>query len=606
MAVCDWQFNPNDRRKCPYEPMKVFSGIAVSPGVVTGPAMVLGSDNFRIPRKFVSRDAVDAELQRFHVALDLVCKDIKGNEQLVSSQLGAQYGAIFSAHLQMAQDPRLIREVESLIRDQSRSPEFAVSRVLRSYAEQLQKMGDRYLSERALDIFDLEKRLLRKLLGESREELRNLTEPVIILAHDLTPGETATLNTKFVLGFATEVGGHTSHTAILAGALEIPAIVGLGRCLAGISGGETVILDGDHGRVIIDPDSESLTRVQHSQARSQRVRDRLGEMGSLPAETQDGQRVTICGNIEFPEEVRQCIKRGADGIGLYRTEFLFLSGNREPSESDHYEAYCRVVEACGDLPVVIRTLDIGADKVPQLMADQFAESANPMLGLRSIRLSLRNTQMFKRQLRAILRASVHGNVRVMFPLVATLLEFRQAKMILMDVMEDLEDEGIPFQRNLPVGMMVEVPSAVILAEEFAREVDFFSIGTNDLIQYTLACDRSDPTVAHLYRSGDPSILRLIQMVLRAAEKHGKPVTVCGQMSSDPRFIPLLLGMGLRSLSATPQAIPRLKEVVRNLSISEAERISQHACSLDLARDVEHYLQGELSRLCPDLVDEVGF
>jgi phosphotransferase system enzyme I (PtsI) len=586
--------------------MKVFSGIAVSPGVVSGPAMVLGSENFRIPRKFVSRDAVDAELQRFHVALDLVCKDIKGNEQLVSSQLGAQYGAIFSAHLQMAQDPRLIREVESLIRDQSRSPEFAVSRVLRSYAEQLQKMGDRYLSERALDIFDLEKRLLRKLLGESREELQNLTEPVIILAHDLTPGETATLNTKYVLGFATEVGGHTSHTAILAGALEIPAIVGLGRCLAEISGGETVILDGDHGNIVLDPDAKSLARVKDSQARSQRVRERLGQMESLPAETQDGERVTICGNIEFPEEVRQCIKRGADGVGLYRTEFLFLSGNREPSESDHYEAYCRVVEACGDRPVVIRTLDIGADKVPQLMADQFAESSNPMLGLRSIRLSLRNTQMFKRQLRAILRASVHGNVRIMFPLVATLLEFRQAKMILMDVMEDLEDEDIPFQRNVPIGMMVEVPSAVILAEEFAREVDFFSIGTNDLIQYTLACDRSDPTVAHLYRSGDPSILRLIQMVLRAAEKHGKPVTVCGQMSSDPRFIPLLLGMGLRSLSATPQAIPRLKEVVRNLSISEAERISQHACSLDLARDVEHYLQGELSRLCPDLVDEVGF
>jgi len=214
--------------------------------------------------------------------------------------------------------------------------------------------------------------------------------------------------------------------------------------------------------------------------------------------------------------------------------------------------------------------------------------------------------MFKRQLRAILRASVHGNVRVMFPLVSSLLEFRQARMILMDVMEDLEEDGIPFQRNIPVGMMVEVPSAVILAEEFAKEVDFFSIGTNDLIQYTLACDRSDPTVANLYRSGDPSILRLIQMVLRAAEKHGKPVTVCGQMSSDPRFIPLLLGMGLRSLSATPQAIPRLKEVVRNLSMTEAVRIAQHACSLDLARDVEHYLQGELSRLCPDLVDENGF
>lgn len=586
--------------------MKVYTGIAVSPGVVTGPALVLGSENFRIPRKFVSRDAVDAELQRFHTALDHVCRDIADNEQLVSAQLGQQYGAIFSAHLQMARDPRLIREVEALIRDQARSPEFAVSRVLRSYAEQLQKLGDRYLSERALDIFDLEKRLLRQLLGESREELRNLTEPVILLAHDLTPGETATLNTKFVLGFATEVGGHTSHTAILAGALEIPAIVGLGRVLASVSGGETVILDGDHGQVIIDPDTDSLSRVRDSQARNQRVSERLGQMESLPAETQDGQRVNIFGNIEFPEEVRQCIKRGADGIGLYRTEFLFLSGNREPSESDHYDAYCRVVDACGDLPVVIRTLDIGADKVPQLMESQFSEAPNPMLGLRSIRLSLVNTPMFKRQLRAILRASVHGNVRVMFPLVSSLLEFRQARMILMDVMEDLEEDGIPFQRNIPVGMMVEVPSAVILAEEFAREVDFFSIGTNDLIQYTLACDRSDPTVANLYRSGDPSILRLIQMVLRAAEKHGKPVTVCGQMSSDPRFIPLLLGMGLRSLSATPQAIPRLKEVVRNLSMTEAVRIAQHACSLDLARDVEHYLQGELSRLCPDLVDENGF
>ena len=585
--------------------MKVYTGIAVSPGVVSGPVLVLGSENFRIPRKYVSRDAIDDELHRFHAALEHVCRDIKNNEQVVSAQLGAQYGAIFSAHLQMAQDPRLIREVEALIREQTRSPEFAVSRVLRSYAEQLEKMGDRYLCERALDIFDLEKRLLRQLLGESREELRNLTEAVIVLAHDLTPSETATLDTRFVLGFATEAGGRTSHTAILAGALEIPAIVGLGRCLAGVSGGETVILDGDNGRVIIDPDSETVARVQDMQVRSEKTSKRLGLMGSLPAETQDGQRVTICGNIEFPEEVRHCIKRGADGVGLYRTEFLFLSGNREPSESDHYDAYCRVVEACGNLPVVIRTLDIGADKVPQLLESQFSKTQNPMLGLRSIRLSLLNTPMFKRQLRAILRASIHGNVRVMFPLISTLLEFRQAKMILMDVMEDLEDEGIPFQRNIPIGMMVEVPSAVILAEEFAREVDFFSIGTNDLIQYTLACDRSDPAVANLYRSGDPSILRLIQMVLRAAEKYGKSVTVCGQMSSDPRFIPLLLGMGLRSLSATPQAIPRLKEVVRNLSISEAVRISQHASSLDLARDVEHYLQGELSRLCPDLVDTVG-
>jgi phosphotransferase system enzyme I (PtsI) len=581
--------------------MQVKTGIAVSPGVVSGPALVLGAEDFRIPRKFVKRDAVDSEIERFEHALNAVCENIGANEARVSSELGSEFGAIFTAHLQMARDPKFFKEVEARIREESHSPEHAVSTVLRRIAQQLQAMGDRYLAERALDVFDLEKRLLRQLLGESRPELSDLAAPVIILAHDLTPGETATLDRENVLGFATEVGGHTSHTAILAGALEIPAVVGLGRVLSGISAGETVILDGDHGQLVIAPDEETVLRYNAQRVRSLQVRERLGQLDSLAAETTDGRKITILGNIEFPEEVEQCMKRGAEGVGLYRTEFLYLSGNREPSESDHYEAYCRVLESCGELPVVIRTLDIGADKIPGAMQEQFADCQNPMLGLRSIRLSLRNTLLLKRQLRAILRASVHGNASVMFPLVSSLLEFRQAKMILLDVMEDLEDEGLPFQRNLPVGMMVEVPSAAILAEEFAREVDFFSIGTNDLIQYTLACDRSDPMVSALYRSGDPSILRLIRMVLEAAKRHDRPVTVCGQMSSDPRFIPLLIGIGLTSLSTTPQAIPKLKEVIRSISTSDAQRIAAHAFSLDLARDVEHYLLGELSRLCPDLV-----
>ncbi len=571
--------------------------------MVVGPALVLGSENFRIPRKYVGQDAVEAELTRFHSALDQVCTEIEGNEVLVSEKLGTQYAAIFSAHLQMARDPRMLGEVESLIRERSYSPEYAVSRFLRQHAEQMQNLGNKYLAERALDIFDLEKRLLGCLLGESREELNDLTAPIIILAHDLTPSETAQLDTDFVLGFATEVGGHTSHTAILAGALGIPAVVGLGRCLAGVSGSETVILDGDHGQVLIDPDEGSLENFRTSEAHNLRIRQRLLSLEDVQAETPDGERIHIYGNIEFPSEVGQCVKRGADGVGLYRTEFLYLGGHTEPTEDDHYQAYCRVIEACGggDRPVVIRTMDIGADKVPQRLQARFDETQNPMLGLRSIRLSLQSTPLFKVQLRAILRAAVKGNVRIMFPLVATLLEFRQAKMILMDVMEDLEDEGIEFQTEIPVGMMVEVPSAVMLAEEFAREVDFFSIGTNDLIQYTLACDRSDPSVASLYRAGDPSILRLIRIVLRAAKKHDRPVTVCGQMSSDVRFIPLLMGLGLRHLSATPHSIPRLKEVVRHVSIPDAERIAEHACSLDLARDVEHYLLGELGRLCPDLV-----
>ncbi len=581
--------------------MQVRNGIAVSPGVAVGPALVLGSENFRIPRKYVAQDAVEVEVARFRNALDQVCQEIEENESLVADKLGSQYAAIFSAHLQMARDPKLTGEVERLIRERSFSPEYAVSRYLRQHAEQLQNLGNPYLAERALDIFDLEKRLLQRLLGESREELSNLTAPVIILAHDLTPGETARLNTDFVQGFATESGGHTSHTAILAGALGIPAVVGLGRCLAGVSGGQTVILDGDHGQVLIDPDEASLENFRTSEAQNLKIRERLQSLEDVQADTQDGVHIHIYGNIEFPSEVEQCIKRGAEGIGLYRTEFLYLGGNAEPTEDDHYQAYCRVIEACGNRPVVIRTMDIGADKVPKQLKDRFDGNQNPMLGLRSIRLSLQNTSLFRIQLRAILRAAAKGNVQIMFPLVASLLEFRQAKMILMDVMEDLEDEGVEYCSDLPVGMMVEVPSAVILAEEFAREVDFFSIGTNDLIQYTLAVDRSDPAVASLYRAGDPSILRLIRTVVEAAARHDRPVTVCGQMSSDVRFVPLLVGLGLRHLSATPQSLPRLKEVIRNISIPEAERIAEHACSLDLARDVEHYLLGELGRLCPDLI-----
>jgi len=309
----------------------------------------------------------------------------------------------------------------------------------------------------------------------------------------------------------------------------------------------------------------------------------------------------LLGNIEFPEEAEHCHELGAEGIGLYRTEFLYLETDRIPTEEDHYVAYRKVVKAFPDKPVVVRTLDIGADKVPGTIKQLDTDVINPVLGLRSVRLSLRNLPLFKTQLRAVLRAAVHGDVRVMFPLISNLLEFRQARMILADVMEDLEEEGIAFRRDVPVGMMVEVPAAAMLAEEFAREVDFFSIGTNDLIQYTLAVDRADPSVASLYRSGDPSILRLVQNVVTAAARYEIPVTVCGQMSSNPMFIPLLVGMGIRHLSSTPHAIPELKEVIRNMTLGQAEQIAAHAASLDLARDVENYLRGELTRICPDLV-----
>ncbi len=581
--------------------MIVKRGIAVSPGVAIGDALVLGTEDFRIPQRFVRVDAVDAEVARFHAALDAVCREIRETERVATEQLGKQYGAIFAAHLEMTRNPQVIEEIERLIREKSYSPEFASSRVLRKYARVFQNLGDNYLAERAVDIYDLERRLLRHLLGERREELSHLRAPVLVLAHNLTPSETAHLDRKYVLGFATEVGGHTSHTAILAGALELPAVVGLGPFLSEVSGGETVIIDGHHGEVIIGPDEATLERYRDSEQRLKSFAQRLDSLRQLPAVTRDGQRIHLFGNIEFPEEVEHCTQRGADGIGLYRTEFLYLETDREPTEEDHYQAYCRVITACGDRPVVIRTLDLGADKVPGGLQQFASPRPGSVLGLRSIRLSLKNLPLFKTQLRAILRAATLGDVRIMFPLVSSLLEFRQARMVLGDVMEDLEEEGLPYRRDVPVGMMVEVPSAALLADEFAREVDFLSIGTNDLIQYTLAVDRADPAVADLYQAGDPSILRLIRMVVEAGERHGVPVTVCGQMSSEPLFLPLLVGMGLKQLSVTPHAIPELKEVIRNLTMDEARRIAQRALSLDLARDVESYLRNELKRICPDIL-----
>ncbi|MEX0718689.1 MAG: phosphoenolpyruvate--protein phosphotransferase [Planctomycetaceae bacterium] len=581
--------------------MQVRRGIAVSPGLAVGPALVLGTESFRIPQRFVSVDAVEAEIARFQGAVDAVCVEIAENATEAAERLGPQYGDIFAAHLRLVRDPRLAADVEGLIREKCYSPEFAASRVLRQHAKIFQSLGNPYLAERAADIYDLEKRLLKHLLGEKREELSHLTEPVVVLAHNLTPSETASLDKRFVQGFATEVGGHTSHTAILAGALELPAVVGIGSFLSDVAGGEMIVIDGTHGEVIIDPDEQTLQRCRDSVARFKDVSDRLDLLRQVESVTKDGVRIHIMGNIEFPDEVEHCTQRGADGIGLYRTEFLFLEKDQEPTEEDHYEAYRRVAAAFPGKPVVIRTLDLGADKVPASFSRLYPQSTNPVLGLRSIRLSLQNLPLFKTQLRAILRAAVDGDVRIMFPLIASLLELRQAKMILGDVAEDLEEQGVPFQRGVQVGMMVEVPSAALLAEEFAGEVDFFSIGTNDLIQYTLAVDRADPSVAKLYSSGDPSILRLVRMVIDAGRKHDVPVTVCGQMSSDPKFVPLLLGMGLRQLSVTPHAIPELKEVIRSITIPQAEEIAAHAATLDVARDVESYLRGELGRLCPDLL-----
>lgn len=579
--------------------MEIKRGIPVSPGVAIGPAMMLDTESYRIPQRFIDKAGVKEELLRLHEALAHAAAEARAIQKAVSEKLGPQVGDIIGAHANLIEDPNLRGEIENLIQKHSYAAEYSVSQFIRGYAKALESMNSGTFAARAADLYDIEKRILHNLLGQRAEQLQHLKEPVIVLAHDLTPSETATLDKSKVFAFATEAGGKTSHTAIMAGALEIPAVVGLGRFITDVSGGDVVIVDGNKGELILNPDAETLERYKQTQSSFRSFESRLEELRSLPAVTRDSVRVMLLGNIEFPSEASHCIERGADGVGLYRTEFLYLGRDCDPTEEEHLEAYLKVGKALGGKPVVIRTLDLGADK---FFSDvESSHERNPFLGLRSIRFCLQNLTLFKTQLRAILRASAFGDVRIMFPMISTLLELRQCKMILAEVKEDLEEEGVRFNPKMPIGTMIEVPSAAIMAEHLAREVNFFSIGTNDLIQYTLAADRTNETVAALYSPGDPAVLQLIDGVVKAANKHKIDVNLCGEMSAEPIYTMLLLGMGLRQLSVTPHSIPEVKKIIRSISIDEAVQVAREAMNLETARDVNNYLRDQTRRFLPELV-----
>ncbi len=581
--------------------MEIKRGIPVAPGVAIGPALVLDTEWFRIPHHSLPADALGDEVRRLRNALAAAAAEAREKERLVSGKLGPEYGAIFEAHARLTEDPGLAAEIETLVTEQHHTAEYAVSRVIRRRAKVLKSLNHGHFAARSADLFDIEKTVLRHLLGHRREELRHLTEPVIVLAHDLTPGETAVLDPRFVHAFATEAGGRASHTAIMAGALELPAVVGLGDFVTDVSGGDTVIVDGNRGLLILDPDAETLEKYVRTRTSLRTFEHRLEALRDEPAVTKDGVVLQLLGNIEFPHEADHCRERGADGVGLYRTEFLYLGRQTDPTEDEHYEAYRQVVAASDGRPVVIRTLDLGADKFAT-NTGLLPEERNPFLGVRSVRLCLRNLTLFKRQLRAILRASTTGDVRVLFPMVSTLLELRHCKMILAEVKEDLEEEGIEFRRKLPVGTMIEVPSAAILADLMAREVNFFSIGTNDLTQYTLAADRTNENVASLYSPGDPAILRLIDQVVRAAQGQGVDVNVCGEMSGEPIYTMLLVGLGLRQLSVTPHNIPEIKQIIRSITVGEAIQVAQEALRLETARDVNNLLREKTRRVLPEVLD----
>jgi phosphotransferase system enzyme I (PtsI) len=580
--------------------MEIKRGIPVSPGVAIGAALVLDAEWFRIPEQSIQQARVDDELKRLRQALGAAAESVRQQQQTVNDRLGPQYGAVFGTHALLLEDPALAREIEALVRDKHFAAEYAVSRVIRRFAKALQNFDTGHLETRTADLFDVERAVLEKLLGQRREQLRNLQKPVIILAHDLTPSETASLDRRMVHALATEAGGRASHTAIMAAGLEIPAVVGLGKFLTDVSGGDRVIVDGNRGVFILDPDSETLERYERLRAHYLAYEDQLAGLRHLPSETRDGVPIQLLSNIEFPLESAQSQSRGAAGIGLYRTEFLYLGRDTDPSEQEHLDAYLTVIRNIGtEKPVVIRTLDLGADKFA-VQAEAVPRERNPFLGLRSIRLCLRNLTLFKTQMRAILRASALGKVRIMFPMVSTLLELRQCKMILAEVKEDLEEEGVAFDPDLPVGTMIEVPSAALMADQLAKEVKFFSIGTNDLTQYTLAADRTNELVAALYTPADPAVLRLIKRVVRAAQRHQIEVNVCGEMSGEPIYTMLLLGLGLRQLSVTPHNIPAIKTVIRTITLEEANQVAREALRLETARDVNNYLRQQMRRILPEV------
>lgn len=582
--------------------MKIKKGIGVSPGVAIAQAVVMDAEDFDIPERHVPEDRAGSEVSRLRKAISVSKKEILDLQKRTARQIGKETASIFDFHLGMLSDKELLKKFTDAITRGNVTGEYAVATVLRGYAREFLAMPTQYLAERVKDVYDIEKRLLRNLIGQQRQTLQHLTADLILLAHDLTPSQTAGMDREHVLAMAIDAGGETSHTAIVAKALGIPAVVGLNDVTAEVTGGDTVIVDGSRGVVVVDPDEHTIAEYRRFAEQQVEFIHSLDELRDLPAITRDGHEVTLLGNIEFPSETVSVFEKGGQGIGLYRTEFLYLGSDTEPREEDHYHAYRQVIEDCGGRPLVIRTLDLGADKYTQSRAR--VPERNPFLGCRSIRFCLQNLPMFRTQIRAILRASIDANVSLLFPLITNLLELRQAMTIVRDVAEDLEEEKIEHRRDLPIGMMVETPSAALQCNAFAREVDFFSLGTNDLIQYTLAVDRGNERVAPLFTGAHPAVLRLIREVIRAGQRYEVDVSLCGEIAGDPVYTILLLGLGLTTFSCAPPAIPEIKKMIRSVTMEKAVKVARRVMTFDSDQEVINYLRVTAREVVPEAYAEL--
>ncbi len=569
--------------------MREFKGILISPGIGIGKAFVYIEENFPIPNYEISNGQVPYELERFEIAVKKAADEVSQLKAKLADQVSEAEGRFLDAHLLMLGDPELAAAVSRKLKESRRNVEWVLLKVVDEMIQRLDALSDDYLRERSVDLHDVSQRILDHLLYRERISLADLPPDSVVVAHNILPSDAITLNRRMVAAIAMDVGGRTSHTAILARAFEIPAVLGLSDISRHVHTGEEVIVDGNRGVVIVQPDEDVRNRYARDRD-AWRTRERqLLNLNRLPAETLDGKRISLEANIEVPEEVDSVIAHGADGIGLYRSEFLFIEPNRFPSEEEQYRAYRRVLEALPDRSVTIRTLDLGGDKV--IPGFKGLNESNPILGWRAVRFCLARPDIFKTQLRALLRSSMHGQLKIMFPMISGIEELESIFAVLEESREELRREGIPFREDIPVGIMIEVPSAAFTSDILARSVDFFSLGTNDLIQYTIAVDRENERIAYLYEPFHPAVLRIIKLVVENAHSSGIPVGMCGEMAGDVNAALVLLGLGLDELSMSALSIPEVKRIIRSVTQAEAEQMVNSVMEMNTYSEIGEFVQG---------------
>ena len=559
-------------------------GIPVSEGVSRGRVVVLNRHRIVPAKTNFETLNPEAEEARFLAALDKTRQQILEIQKRLHDKIGAKQSLIFDAHLLVLEDPAVLEEVNRKIREEKLSSEYALYNATEKYAEALSAVDDSYLSERAADIRDVIQRVLGNLTGQSKQYgLKDLTEPCIIVANDLTPSDTANLDSEKVLGFITEIGSKTSHTAILARSLQIPAVLGLGKDIHELKAGQSILLDGFNGFVVISPSDQLLFEYGQLVKRQNTIETSLQKIRTEPAKTLDNHSITLSANIERATDVQAVLKSGATGVGLFRTEFLFINRTDLPDEEEQFQSYKKVSEALNPEPVIIRTLDLGGDKL--LSHVNVSAEMNPFLGWRAIRLCLQEKDLFRTQLRAILRASAFGNLKIMYPMISGIDELDEANNLLEECQQELRVKGEEFSEKIEIGVMIETPSAAMISDKLAKRVHFFSIGTNDLIQYALAVDRLNEKIAHLYEPTHPGILRLIKTTVDAGKENGIWTGVCGEMASDLSMVPLLIGLGVEELSVASSMVPRVKMLIRNINVTQAKELAGFALSSDSPKEI---------------------